>query len=203
MYGVRLPCFRSFRTEDRSDEDPVKRALIGGIGNVLLGDDAVGPYIVRVLESLYKFDNSIEISDLGTPSLDLTQRIAGLNTVILVDCVACDEPAGSVMLFDKAVIIGEAPSPRLDPHSPALSECLLSAEMLGCSPEHVLLVGIVGKTFEPGHPLSDAVQKSVGEAIETILSEMKRLGFGFKRRLTIQKPDLWWCDTNSGSVACC
>ena len=34
----------------------MKSSLIGGIGNVLLGDDGVGPYVVRLLESQYIFD---------------------------------------------------------------------------------------------------------------------------------------------------
>jgi len=54
------------------------RILIGGIGNVLLGDDAVGPYAVRLLESEYSFGDNVEIADLGTPALDLTHRIVGL-----------------------------------------------------------------------------------------------------------------------------
>jgi hypothetical protein len=67
------------------------RVLIGGIGNVLVGDDAVGPYVVRLLESQYSFPDNVEIADLGTPALDLTHRIAGLRAVILVDCVASNE----------------------------------------------------------------------------------------------------------------
>ena len=30
----------------------------------------------------------------------------------------------------------------------------MTADMLGASPKNVLLVGIVGETFEPGSPLS-------------------------------------------------
>ena len=35
------------------------RILIGGIGNVLLGDDAVGPYVVHLLESAYSFRDNV------------------------------------------------------------------------------------------------------------------------------------------------
>ena len=47
----------------------MRTALIGGIGNVLLGDDGVGPYILRLLESQYDFGDGIELLDLGTPAL--------------------------------------------------------------------------------------------------------------------------------------
>src|SRR5579864_4022906 len=74
VHGLRLSCLRSLRTQDRSGEDPMKRALIGGIGNVLLGDDGIGPYVVHVLESRYTFGESVAVADLGTPALDLTHQ---------------------------------------------------------------------------------------------------------------------------------
>ena len=118
----------------------MRKALIGGIGNVLLGDDGVGPYVVRILESLYSFEESVEIADLGTPALDLTHQIVGLEALILVDSVTSDHTAGTLVLLTKEDILRETPAQRLDPHSPALSECLMTAAMLGAMPEHVLLV---------------------------------------------------------------
>ena len=170
----------------------MKRVLIGGIGNVLLGDDAVGPSLVRLLESRYTFGEDVEVADLGTPALDLTHRIAGLHAVILVDCVASDEPAGTVLAFQKEDIVSEIPAQRLDPHSPALSECLLAADMLGASPENVLLVGIVGASFEPGAALTLAVVESIQPAMDAILNELERLGIPFEKKSSPDEPAIWW-----------
>ncbi|MGD1076829.1 MAG: hypothetical protein ABR881_00780 [Candidatus Sulfotelmatobacter sp.] len=52
----------------------------------------------------------------------------------LVDSVASDDPAGTLVLYRKEDILRETPAQRLDPHSSALSECLMTAEMLGSSP---------------------------------------------------------------------
>ena len=86
------------------------------------------------------------------------------------------------------------PAQRLDPHSPALSECLMTAEMLGASPEHVLLVGIVGELYGPGNPLSDAVRESVPRVIDAILQELRLLGFAFEKRRSANEPTIWWND---------
>lgn len=171
----------------------MRTALIGGIGNVLLGDDGVGPYILRLLESRYRFSDEVELADLGTPALDLTHQIVGLRSLILIDSVASDEDApGTVVLYRKEEIMSVAPGERLDPHSPALSECLLTAEMLGASPEHVLLVGIVGETYEPGEPMSTAVRQSVEEAIQAILQELRGLGFSFEKKTSATEAGIWW-----------
>ena len=171
------------------------RILIGGIGNVLLGDDAVGPYVTGLLESQYIFGKNVEIADLGTPALDLTHRIVGLDAVILVDCIApCDHPPGTILLFDKADILRVQPAQRLDPHSPALSECLMTAEMLGTTPKDLLLVGIVGESFDPGRPLSPAVQQAARRAIEAILAHVEQLNVPYEKSMSSLAPSIWWSD---------
>ena len=170
----------------------MNRALIGGIGNVLLGDDGIGPYVLRILESRYDFGDNVTLADLGTPALDLTHQIVGLHALILVDSVASDEPAGSLLLYKKEDILRDTPAQRLDPHSPALSECLMTADMLGAMPEHVLLVGIAGKRYEPGEAMSSGVAESVGSAIETIVEELRRLGYDVQKKLSPAEPAIWW-----------
>lgn len=171
----------------------MRRALIGGIGNVLLGDDGVGPYVLRLLDSRYRFGDDVELADLGTPALDLTHQIVGLRSLILIDSVASGEHVpGTVVLFRKEEIMSIAPAERLDPHSPALSECLLTAEMLGASPEYVLLVGIVGTSYEPGEPLSAAVRGAVEDAINVILQELGRLEFSFEKKSSVTEAGIWW-----------
>jgi hydrogenase maturation protease len=170
----------------------LRSALIGGIGNILLGDDGVGPYVLRLLESQYEFGGDVELIDLGTPALDLTHQIVGLRSLILIDCVATDEPAGTVMLYRKEDILRIAPAERLDPHSPALSECLLAAELLGASPENVLLVGIVGASYEPGEPLSLPVRQAIAAAIDAVVEELRRLGYSVLKKETASSPEIWW-----------
>jgi hydrogenase maturation protease len=172
----------------------VRKVLIGGIGNVLLGDDGVGPYVVRILESMYDFEAGVEIIDLGTPALDLTHQIVGLKALVLVDSVASDDPVGTLALYTKEEILRDTPAERLDPHSPALAECLMTAEMLGAMPQSVLLVGIAGKCYEPGHPLSAAVRQSVGPAIDAVLEELQRLGFKYQKKVSPDEPGIWWSD---------
>ena len=177
-----------------------KRVLIGGIGNVLLGDDAVGPYVVRLLESRYRFGDEVEIADLGTPALDLTHRIAGLQAVIFVDCVVADEhPPGAILLYRKDDIISVQPVQRVDPHSPALSECLMTADMLGDSPEHVTLIGVVGKCFEPGSALTPAVEHAANEVISRILADLARLDIPYEPRRFNSSPLIWWSDRSQAA----
>ncbi|MGC2475256.1 MAG: hydrogenase maturation protease [Candidatus Sulfotelmatobacter sp.] len=175
--------------------------LIGGMGNVLLGDDGLGPYVLRLLESEYTFDEEVELADLGTPALDLTHRIAGRRGVILVDCIASEEHApGTVLLYDKEALLSAIPARRLDPHSPALSECLLTAEMLGATPDRVWLVGVVGASFEPGKALSSTVRGSMWKVVDAVIYELKRLGAKVEKKPQSDELGVWWADEGGLTV---
>lgn len=170
----------------------MKKILIGGIGNVLLGDDGVGPYVVRLLSAHYEFDKGVEVADLGTPALDLIDQLTEKDAVILIDSVNTDVEPGTVMLYRKADIMQHCPALRLDPHSPALVDALHSAELFGVAPTEVLLVGIRAQAFDVGCTLSQPVQASLEEAIAEVLNELDRLGIGYCHRKDPADLDIWW-----------
>ena len=169
-----------------------KKVLIGGIGNVLLGDDGVGPYVVRLLEARYEFEDGVEIDDLGTPALDLIDRISGKDAVILIDSIDTEAAPGTVVLYRKADIMRHCPAVRMDPHSPALVDALLSAELFGVAPAEVLLVGIKAESFETGCSLSKIIKLSLDRMIAVVLSELDRLGVEHKRREHPADLGIWW-----------
>jgi hydrogenase maturation protease len=182
----------------------MKKILIGGIGNVLLGDDGVGPYVARLLAARYEFDDGVEIIDLGTPALDLIDHFTANDAVILIDSVAPDQDdtkaaAGKVVLYRKADIMRHFPGVRMDPHSPALVDALLSAELFGVAPADVLLVGIKAETFDVGCDLSEPVKASLEPAIEEVLRELDRLSVKYRTRQQPAELGIWWETTTIGS----
>jgi len=170
----------------------MKKVLIGGIGSVLLGDDGMGPYLVRMIGAQYEFAEGVEVIDLGTPALELVDNIAGKDAVILIDSVKLDAEAGSIALYRKSDLAAHAPSMRMDPHAPVLIDAIHAAEFFANPPGDVLLIGIVGATFEPGCELSDAVQASLSKATREVLNELDRLGVSHCRRIKAADPDIWW-----------
>jgi hydrogenase maturation protease len=170
----------------------MKKVLIGGIGNVLLGDDGVGPYVARLLAARYEFDEGVEVADLGTPALDLIDQISAKDAVILIDSIDTDAAPGTLVLYRKADIVRHCPAVRMDPHSPALVDTLLGADFFGIAPPEVLLVGIQAGSFEVGCSLSQPVKASVDQAIAEVLSELERLSVEHRLREDPADVDTWW-----------
>ncbi len=169
-----------------------KKILIGGIGNVLLGDDGVGPYVARLLEARYEFDAGVEIEDLGTPALDLIDRISGKDAVILIDSIDTEAAPGAVVLYRKADIMRQRPAVHMDPHSPALVDALLSAELFGVAPADALLIGIKAESFDTGCSLTETVKASLDQVISVVLSELDRVGVKYRCREHPAELGIWW-----------
>jgi hydrogenase maturation protease len=170
----------------------MKKVVIGGIGNVLLGDDGVGPYVARLLAARYEFEEGVEVLDLGTPALDLIDQISGKDAVIFIDSVATEDAPGTVRLYRKADIMSLTPAVRMDPHSPALIDTLLSTELFGVAPDNVLLVGVVGESCEPSCSLSATVKAQLDQVIEEVLRELDRVGVTYRLREEPTDLGIWW-----------
>ena len=195
----------------------MKKIKICGVGSVLLGDDAVGPYAARWIADNYEFDNHefdnhefenhelgnnefadeefgahVEVEDLGTPGLDLIAYMTGIDVLILIDSVANRQPAGTVTVYDKAAITRQRPAVRLDPHSPCITESIFVAELAGDGPAEVYLIGVTGLQFEVGAPLSNPVRNAIPLTVETALERVAFHGGSFRKREIPAVSTIWW-----------
>jgi len=172
---------------------PLVRVL--GLGNVLMGDDALGPWVIHHLEATYAFPPEIEVVDVGTPGLDLLPYVAGGSGIVLVDAVhAKGAEPGTVRLFARDALVQHASQPRLSPHDPGVADAILAAEMAGEGPAFVTLVGVVPDRVETGVGLTPRLQDAVAHAAEAIVVELRTRGFDVHRRNpdAVSVPLPWW-----------
>jgi hydrogenase maturation protease len=169
-----------------------RRVAVLGLGNVLLGDDALGPYAVRLFESRYALPEQVEVLDVGTPGLDLLPYIEETEATILVDTVRSEAPPGTLRLFRRDEILKHAPRTRVSPHDPGLKETLLLLEFAGRGPREVLLVGVVPQRTVQGVGMSDPVRDSLPAVQAEIVRELERLGTPAIPRRYPLMPEIWW-----------
>lgn len=171
------------------DQRPV---AVLGLGNVLMGDDALGPHVVAQLDAGWIFPNDVVVEDLGTPGLDLHPHLAGRRAIVLVDTVRADATAGTVRRYSSEQLLAHPPGPRTSPHDPGLKEALLALDFAGQGPDRVVLIGVVPAQVESGVGLSPRVSAAVPVAAEAVLEELSLLGVRVQRRIEARVPDLWW-----------
>jgi hydrogenase maturation protease len=147
-----------------------------GIGNVLMGDDGVGPVAVRAFESEFIVPRDVQVIDLGTPGLDLLPWLADVDRVILVDAVRSDQPAGTVRVYDQADLLRYAPVARVGPHDPGVKEALHALEFAGRGPREVALIGVVPESTNMGLELTPAIQAAIPTVLLAIQITLVRFG---------------------------
>ena len=170
----------------------MRRVAVLGLGNVLMGDDAAGPHVLRLLEAGFELPADLELRDLGTPGPELAHIVEGLDALIVVDTIRVRDGApGDLRLLRRPEIVkGKVPE-RLSPHDPSLRGALLAAELLGQSPPETLLVGIVPGQAELGIGLTPEVRDALPGALAEVVRELERLGVGISRRAE-GRVGVWW-----------
>ena len=179
-------------TERAGKTDEVPRSAVLGLGNVLAGDDALGPWVIQQLLSAWDFPPDVRVQDLGTPGLDLHPYLADCEHVILVDVVRSDGAPGELRLYDRDQILAHPPGIRTSPHAPGVKEALLALEFADSGPQEVLLVGVIPGQVASKVGLSPAVRAAVDLAVDAVVTELNRVGHAPTRRADPVPPDIWW-----------
>lgn len=169
----------------------MSRVLIAGVGNVLLGDDGIGPYVACLLQSRYTFPENVRVEDLGTPGLDLVVHLSEADTILVIDCVDDNKPAGTITVYQRPDIVRQGTSLRIDGHSPALTESLMIAEFAGERKKQIALIGISGKPSD-GVELSTAVRAAIEPAIEAVLAQLELWEIACATKHEATPPQVWW-----------
>jgi hydrogenase maturation protease len=163
-----------------------------GLGNVLMGDDAAGPWIIEALLAGWEFPEGVSVVDVGTPGLDLTPYLAEADSVILVDTVQSDATPGTVRVYSRETLFRMSPRPRMSPHDPGLTEALMALSLAGSAPGDVTLVGIVPGNVGIGVGLSGAARAAVPLAVAEVVARLTTLGYRPVPRPGAATATPWW-----------
>jgi hydrogenase maturation protease len=176
----------------------VTLAIIG-LGNVLLGDDGFGPFVVELLRTRHVFPAEVELLDLGTPGLGLISYLHGHDSVVIVDAVAAPGSPGDVREYGGDELERLPVAPRVSPHDPAVSEALAVARLAASGPLDVCLVGAVPGSLELGAGLSPRMRAAADAAADIVRRRVEGRGFEVRPRATEALEHDWWIRTAPGA----
>jgi len=151
--------------------------LVLGLGNLLLGDDAVG---VRLLERLgegYGYDGAVEYVDGGTQGLALLGCLEGREAVLVLDAVDLGAAPGTVHVLRGPVVEQLRARRASTAHEGGAVQLFEVANVLRLGWYELALVGVEPENVRTGIGLSPSVEQSMEEALERareIIEEMVR-----------------------------
>ena len=159
--------------------DSSAKICVMGIGNILLMDEGVGPYVVKRLQEQYVFPSSVQVQDCATMGLALLPIFEKFDYIVTVDAV--DDPElepGTVVSFAPDDIAPRAAGPVASAHEMTFADVLGAARMLNYKCEGHC-VGVQVENMSPSEfyiGLSPAVEAAVPQMIETVLGMLWQLG---------------------------
>ncbi len=149
------------------------KTLVLGLGNPIVGDDAVGLHVAREVRRLLGDRPDIEVQECCCAGVALLDTVTGYDTLVVVDAVRSGHPRGSVLRLDPQDL-PKQPTVT-DMHGIGLIGALELGRRVGLDmPSKVRIVAIaVDGDYEASESLSDEVGKAVPEAAEQVLEELR------------------------------
>ena len=150
-------------------DEPQNKTLILGLGNVLMGDEGIGVYVVRTLEKR-SLPKDVECLDGGTGGFTLLEPLQDANRIIIVDAANDGYPEGTVTRTTPR--FARDYPPTLTAHDVGMKD-LLDVFYIQGGHHEIVLYAI---TIDPKQPirmsLSSQGEVAASVAVQSILSEL-------------------------------
>jgi hydrogenase maturation protease len=153
----------------------VNPVVVLGIGNALVADDGVGPFLIELLAARYRFPSDTVLVDGGTLGMRLLPTVSCARYLIVLDAYRSGLAPGAISVLPLEALM-ENRDTMVSLHQVDLFHALSMAELLGHRPPGVLF-GVEPKDLTPGElGLSSAVRDALPTVIEQILGRLHEHG---------------------------
>jgi hydrogenase maturation protease len=145
------------------------RTLIIGCGNILRGDDAVGPVLVRHMWER-GLPEGVMCADGGTGGMDVAFKMRGMDEVVLVDACATGADPGTVYEVPGDELEELPPLAGINLHAFKWNHALAFARWLlkDDYPRDITVYLIEAANLRIGDPLSPPVEAAMRTVIDRL-----------------------------------
>lgn len=170
----------------------MNRCAVLALGNVLMGDDGLGPAVVAWLRARHEIPDEVALLDLGTPGLALTTHLEPCDRLILVDAVRGPRAPGRRVVLRGVVAITQGSALRSGAHESGVAHALAAGALLGTEPREIVLIGAVPQRVAPGTDLSPALRRAAPRVAAAVTAQLARWGIPLRHRTGGDPHDTRW-----------
>ncbi len=155
------------------------RAVVLGIGNTILTDEAAGVRAVELLEQSYLVPENVLVIDGGTSGMEMIEDLSDLDFLIVIDVVKTGAAPGTVVTIagDEIPVFFRR---KLSPHQIALPDVLASLELLDSMPKEIIVLGVEPVSLELGMEMTATVAEKVPQLVDMAVAELQQRGYGLR-----------------------
>ncbi len=156
-------------------------AAVIGLGNPLLGDDALGLVALERLASNYEVPDAVSLHDGGTWGMSLLPAIEDATHVLFLDAIDRKEAPGTFIRLEGAEIPATL-AQMISPHQIDLREVLAVTMLRGTFPHSAVAVGVQPETLATQVALSRVVASKVDEVVDAAIAQLRDWGYACSAR---------------------
>lgn len=147
--------------------------LVIGCGNLLRGDDAAGPVLIRRMWQR-GLPDGVHCADGGTGGMDVAFQMRGVPHVILVDACRTGQPPGTLYEIPGEQVEELPPIEGINLHSFRWDHALAFGRWLLKEdyPEKITVYLVEGAEFEISEGLSSPVDAAVDRLVDRIFARL-------------------------------
>jgi len=152
------------------------RAVVLGVGNILLSDEGVGVRAIQKLAHDYRLPAGVEVLDGGTSAMEMLDDLADADLLVIIDCIrAGAQPGSLIRLTDEQVPVFL--QMKLSPHQVGLSDVLATLTLTGESPGRVIIHGVEPASLETGMELTGVVAETLPDLVAAVVQDLNAGGY--------------------------
>ena len=152
------------------------RAVVLGVGNIILSDEAAGVRAVEALERGWLLPQNVMAIDGGTSGMEMIEDLSNLDFLVVLDVVKTGAAPGTVVKIagDEIPVFFRH---KLSPHQIALPDVLASLELLGTMPKEIVVLGVEFSSLELGLEMTPLIAQKVPALAAMAAEELLARGY--------------------------
>src|ERR1700733_13291448 len=146
------------------------QTLVLGLGNLVHSDDGLGVHAVQDLQQDHRVPPDVVLMDGGPQGLALLPHISAFQRVLVIDAMDVGEAPGTLVRLEGKALQNLPGKPSV--HQLGFADLLVALELLGETPEEVVLFGVQPLSLEWATELTAPVRNALARLSDLVLEQL-------------------------------
>jgi hydrogenase maturation protease len=152
--------------------DETVKTLVLGLGNLVLSDDGLGVHAIARLNADPRVPPDVVLLDGGTQGLSLLPHISAYQRLLVIDAIDVGEKPGTLVRIEGKAL-QHLPG-KASVHQLGFADLLVALELLGESPEEIVLFGVQPLSTDWGTELTPPVNEALSRVPDLLVEQLLR-----------------------------
>ena len=146
------------------------KTLVLGLGNLVHSDDGLGVHAIESLSADPRLPSDVVLMDGGTQGLSLLPHISAFERLLVIDAIDVGEKPGTLVRLEGQAL-RHLPG-KASVHQLGFADLMVALELLGESPEEVVLFGVQPLSTDWGTELTPPVGQALRRIPDLVVDQL-------------------------------